>query len=260
MRSLRFIGFSLLCLTLSAILIIRCRKSIAHGRGKAAAAVEILLIGGLHANEACAPLMAREVFRKLSDRGVRVALYEVPYPYTLLALVDDPATAVTDYSMSKGGRRLDVDLDGLDEHLRRHYPEALIFEFHNSEDTHPMLGIDPGKPVQEYEVGSIGPGSVRPYEIGTWRNLDSGGQPGKYLIEVPACYAPVGSSVRERRRHHLSQLREAGYDYDPRWSHYLESVVDVEASRRKGYLNDCLAQRIADWIISHREFSTSTPD
>jgi hypothetical protein len=46
---------------------------------------EILIVSGLHANEACAPLMAREVFRRLSERGVRIAHHEVPYPFTLLA-------------------------------------------------------------------------------------------------------------------------------------------------------------------------------
>ena len=35
-----------------------------------------------------------------------------------------------------------------------------------------MLGIDPRKPVQAYEVGTIGPRFERPYEIGTWRNVD----------------------------------------------------------------------------------------
>jgi hypothetical protein len=154
--------------------------------------------------------------------------------------------------MPVGGRRLDVDLDGLDEPLRRRNPGALIFEFHNSEDTQPMLGIDPGRPVQEYEVGSIGPGSGRPHEIGTWRNADHRGRPGKYLIEVPACYASEEPSVRERRRRRLAQLREVGYDFDPRWLHYLESGAGVEASRRKGYLDDCLAEKIADWIMGRR--------
>ena len=141
-------------------------------------------------------------------------------------------------------------LDGLDEDLRRRHPGALIFEFHNSEDTQPMLGIDPGKPVGEYEVGAIGPGSGRAYEIGTWRNVDSRGRPGKYLIELPACYAPEEPPARERRRRRLAQLREAGYDYDPRWSHYLESRADVAASRRRGYLEGCLARKVADWSLN----------
>jgi hypothetical protein len=226
-----------------------------HGGGQVSSPVEILLVSGLHANETCTPLMACEVLRRLSELGERVALYEVPYPYTLLALIDDPLIAVTDYSMPADKRCLDVDLDGLDEYLDRRYPGALIFEFHNMEDTQPMLGIDPAKPVQEYEVGTIGPEFERPYEIGTWRNIDRNGQTGKYLIEVPACYAPVEPSVGERRRRRLMQLREAGYDYDPRWSHYLESVTDVEASRRKGYLEDCLIQKIAEWIMKCREAS-----
>ena len=128
--------------------------------------VEILLVSGLHANEECAPLLARGVFKMVSERGARVALFEVPYPYTLLALIDDPAIAVTEYSMPPGKRRLDVDLDALDQYLERCYPGALVFEFHNSEDTQPMLGIDPRKPVQEYEVGTIGPRFERSFEIG----------------------------------------------------------------------------------------------
>jgi hypothetical protein len=48
--------------------------------------IEILLVSGLHANEACAPLMARDVFQKVSERGRQVALFQVPYPYTLIAL------------------------------------------------------------------------------------------------------------------------------------------------------------------------------
>ena len=72
------------------------------------------------------------------------------------------------------------------------------------------------------------------------------------MIEVPACYASEEPSVRERRRRRLAQLREVGYDFDPRWLHYLESGAGVEASRRKGYLDDCLAEKIADWIMGRR--------
>jgi hypothetical protein len=125
--------------------------------------VEILLISGLHPNEACAPILAREVFKRVNERGGRVALFQVPYPSTLIALLDDLAIAVPDYSMPLGEGRLDVDLEALDEYLEHRYPGALVFEFHNSEDTQPMLGLDPRKPVQEYEVGTIGPRFERPY-------------------------------------------------------------------------------------------------
>ena len=162
--------------------------------------IDILLVSGTHANEACAPLIARGVFRMLSGHGARVAHCAGPNRYTLLAWIDHPEIAVTNYSIPAGERRLDVDLDTLDEPLGRLHPEALVLEFYNSEDTHPMLGIDPAKPVEEYEVGPIGPGASRTYEIATWRNVDSLGRPGKCLIEVPACYAPVGLAVRDRRR------------------------------------------------------------
>jgi hypothetical protein len=32
--------------------------------------------------------------------------------------------------------------------------------------------------------------------------------------------------------------------------HYLEARADVEASRRRGYLDDCLAQKVAEWITT----------
>lgn len=210
---------------------------------------EILLVSGLHPNEACAPLIAHEVFAKLSQRGVSVAHYEVPYACTLVALIDDPGSAVPDYSMPAGGRVLDVDLDGLDELLRQRYPGSLVFEFHNAEDTHPMLGIDPRKPVECYAVGTLGPDLKRGHEIATWRNVDGQGRPGKYLIELPARYVHEDSSLSERRRQRLAALRASGYEYDPRWSHYLERRADIEASRQKGYLDDCVAAKVADWIM-----------
>jgi hypothetical protein len=194
--------------------------------------------------------MASQVLKTLIERGERVALFEVPHPYTLLALIDVPAIAVTDYSMPPRERRLDVDLEALDEYLEPCYPGALVFEFHNSEDTQPMLGIDPRKPVQDYEVGTVGPRFERPYEIGTWRNVNCQGRPGKYVIEAPACYVRVDTSIIERRRHRLSQLQAEGYEYDPRCMHYLETRADVEASRRRGYLDGCLVLKVADWIMS----------
>lgn len=250
MRRPVIIGVSLLGLAASALSILGRPGPIGHRREQVMPSpVEILLVSGTHPNEACAPLTAREVFLRLRERGQRVALHEIPYRYTLLALIDDSATAVTDYAMPAGERRLDVDLDGLDADLRRRHPGALIFEFHNSEDTSPMLGIDPARPTCDYQVGVIGPGPGRSYEIGTWRNVDDRGRHGKYLIELPACYVPEELPAQERRHQRLAQLRQAGYDFNPRWSHYLESRADVAASRRRGYLDDCLARKVADWIM-----------
>ena len=195
MRTISLIVVSLVCLTLFVALIPWTRRLTRQGGGEPAT-IEILLVGGLHPNEACAQVMARDVYKRLTERGVRVALYDVPYRYTLLALVDDPTTAVTDYSIPKGVRRLDVDLDGLDGLLKRRYPEALVFEFHNSEDTTPMFGIDPSKSVHDYEVGMIGPEFKRPYEIGTWRNVGRDGRPDKFLIEVPALLCSRGTVRR----------------------------------------------------------------
>ena len=56
----------------------------------------------------------------------------------------------------------------------------------------------------------------------------------------------------ERRLRRLAQLGAEGYDFDPRWSHYLETAADVEASRQKGFLSDCLVSKIADWIVELR--------
>jgi hypothetical protein len=237
-------------MTVFAALLIGVHKSARDcGEQTVPSAVEILLVSGTHANEPCAPLMAREVLRVLREQRVPVDLYEIPYRYTLQAVIDDPAIAATEYSRPAGGRRLDVDLDALDERLRRRYPRALVFEFHNSEDTQPMLGIDLGKPVAEFEVGPIGPWSGRTHEIGTWRNVDRDGRPDKHLIEVPASYVLEGLPVRQRRRERLARLREEGDEYDPRWEHYFESRADIEASRDKGYLDECLARKIADWIL-----------
>ena len=116
--------------------------------------------------------MAHEVYRRLIASGERVAHYQVPYPKTFLALIDDPAIAETDHSMPAGQRRLDVDLDGMDVDLARRYSQAMIFEFHNSEDTQPILRIDPTKPLLEYVVGTIRPGSDQFHEIGIWHNVD----------------------------------------------------------------------------------------
>ncbi len=217
---------------------------------KACPSVDILLISGLHANERCAPLLAREVYRMLRQGAFGVCLVEIPFAHTLLALLDDPAAALPVYSLPAGMRRLDMDLDALDLELRRRYPGALAFEFHNAEDTHPMLGIEPARPVSEYEIGTIGPVLERSYEIGTWRNIDPDGRPGKFLIELPACYVPVSPGELERRREHLARLLAAGYEFDPNWLHYLERVTDVEASRRRGYLDSSLAAKVAQWIMN----------
>jgi hypothetical protein len=58
----------------------------------------------------------------------------------------------------------------------------------------------------------------------------------------------------ERRRQRLAQLCEAGFDYDPRWLSYLETVADVTASQRKGYLDECLAEKSwnGSWTVVAR--------
>ena len=198
--------------------------------------VEIFLVSGVHANETCAPIMAGEVFRGLGDESGKVALFLVAYRFSLPALIDDPADAETTFSTPAGNRLLDVDLDGLDRELKRRYPKAIVYEFHNAEETQPMLGVVPGQPVDEFEVG--------------WQNVDEQGRPGKYLIELPACYTSVDPALRDRRRRRVAELRAAGYEFNDRWRHYLECATDVEASRRKGYLADCLARKVADWIAS----------
>ena len=219
------------------------------------AAVEVLLISGLHANETCAPPMAEDVHRRLGRLKDRVALFHIPPTYTLLGLLDDPATAVTDYSAPAGQQRLDMDLDDLDDDLRRRFPGALHFEFHNVDDSAAILGIDPGKPPRDYEVGTVGPVFVMPYEIGTWRNVDPDGRPGKYLIEMPAAFHAVPPTRLSRREHRLEEFLARGYRFEPAWRSYLSRAADVEQSRRRGYLEGCLAQKVADWILGQREAS-----
>ena len=210
--------------------------------------VDVLLVSGVHANETCAPIMADKVHRQLSLLGLRVALYRVPHSYTLLALLDDPATAMTRYSNPPDASRPDLDLDGLDAILTQGYPDALVFEFHNSEDSDRIFGIDPAKPVCDYELGEIGPRFVRAYEIATWRNIDLEGRPTKFLIELPASYVSIDHDRLSRRRSRLEGLKTKGREFDAILP-YLEREADVEMSRRNGYLDDCLAQEIADWIV-----------
>ena len=38
-------------------------------------------------------------------------------------------------------------------------------------------------------------------------------------------------------------------EFEPQWMPYVERETDVEASRRRGYLEDCLAEKIAAWIL-----------
>lgn len=215
-------------------------------------AVEILLVSGLHANETCAPILAEVVARRLDRLGVGVELVHLPRSVTLLGFLDDPDSAMTSYSRPAGLYLLDMDLDGLDGELRRRYPGALIFELHNAEDTSRILTIDPSKPIEDYEVGTVGPHFVRPYEVGTWRNVDRDGRPAKYLIELPASYVDVDGDLLAWRRLHLGRLSAEGYGFEAHHSPYLERVTDIEASRRKGYLDDRLAWKVADWIIGQR--------
>ena len=84
--------------------------------------IEILLVSGVHANETCASIVAHKVRRWISRLGLRVAAYRVPRSHTLLALLDDPATAMTRYSNPPDTSRLDMDLDGLDGDLMRRHP------------------------------------------------------------------------------------------------------------------------------------------
>ncbi len=214
--------------------------------------VDVLLVSGVHANEICAPIMAQKVHQRLTRLGLRVALFRVPRSYTLLGLLDDPATAMTRYSRPLGTSRLDMDLDSLDGEFKQRYPGALVFEFHNGEDSDRIFGIEPTKPVQKYELGTIGPRFARPYEIGTWRNIDPDGHPSKFLIELPASYVSVGQNRLLRRGSQLERLKAEGYEFEAS-SAYLEREADVEVSRRKGYLEDCLAQKITGWIVSRQD-------
>jgi hypothetical protein len=100
-----------------------------------------------------------------------------------------------------GGGQLDVDLDGLDGYLGQRYPGALVFEIHNSEEPQPMPGIEPGKPVQEYEVGTVGPIFERPLERFA-RIIETGIRDGLRPTAKRLCMIPGGrGSVRAGLRH-----------------------------------------------------------
>ena len=214
---------------------------------------KILLVSGPHANERCAPLVAEMVYQKLLLLHGHVEHLRIPYKYTLLANLDDPENAVPGYCMPKSGGGLDMDLDTIvgDEVLRCKFPDSTVFEFHNSRDVWKKFGIDPRKPIEEYEIGIVMPVFTRPYEIGTWRNVSPDGIPGKYVIEAPAVSVAVPPERIEARKRRLNQLAQGGYTFEAKLiEFYLTHEADIQASREKGLISDCIAGKIVGWILS----------
>ena len=205
----------------------------------------ILLVTGLHANERCTHIVAERVQRRLVASGLHVDALHIPREQTLLGYLDDPDTAMPDYCLPQPDGEVDVDLDGLvgDDALRERYPNHAVFEFHNARDVWSHFGLDPDKPVEDYEVGVVMPVFTRAYEIGTWQNVGSDGVKSKFVIEA--------LERVDARLHVLERLERQGYTVPPKVADfYLKTEADVEATRTNGLLGQTIAGKIADWIAA----------
>jgi len=211
----------------------------------------ILLVVGVHADEVCAPIVAAKVREMLLDVGGDVEVFDVPRRLTLLGYLDAPDDGATEYCFPAGGSVCDVNLWGLvgDEALSQAWPDRIPFEFHNSPWDFEKFGIGPDQDVRTFEVGPIAPTFTRPYQIGTWRNSPASGVPGKYVVEIPACYQRVSADVEERRRRILARLENEGWVLPSGHDFYLTREANVELSKERGFLDDCIAAKIVDWII-----------
>lgn len=213
----------------------------------------VLLISGLHANESATAPLAERVRRSLAAAGIREEHYHVPYAFTLHACVVKPESADPRYCFPKPGGAVDTDLQALvgERALHEKFPHFVHFEFHNSRDVWGHFGIDPDKPVEQYEVGTIMPVFTRPYEIGTWRNVLPDGTPGKYVLEAPAVFRPVSDSAREARLARVELLANAGYRLEAKTVElYLLTEVDLVATQRKRLLDRPVVDKITSWITS----------
>jgi len=160
---------------------------------------------------------------------------------------------VPDYSLPQLGGEVDVDLGELvgDDALRARYPNHAVFEFHNARDVWSHFGLDPDKPVEDYELGVVMPVFTRAYEIGTWQNVGPDGAKGKFVIEAPAVSIPVAPERVEARLRVLERLERQGYTVPAKVvEFYLREEADLEASRAKGLLGHVIAGKIADWIAA----------
>jgi hypothetical protein len=215
-----------------------------------------IFLVGLHPNERCAPLVAEMVLRRVRAAGLPAEWVAVPPKYTLLANLDDPDHADPAHCAPPGSDLLDMDLESWagDAAMACRYPGVTVFEFHNTSDSISTgkLSVPPGLSAGEFRMGCIAPepDAGAPFQIGFWQNRPFGDVPGKHLVELPARYAPVPEPRIARRRLSLSEWRAKGRLLPSEHESYLLAEADVVASRARGYLDDCIADRVARWVLA----------
>jgi hypothetical protein len=217
----------------------------------------VVFITGLHASESCAPLMAEMVAERLAGRGMAVGFFRIPAACTLLANLDDPDHADPAF-FTDPVHGLDMDLDRLagDAAMHARFPGAVAVEFHNYADdlTDRRLRVDKDTAPADFRMGDIGPDTEGIYPIGWWRNRPSGGIPGKYLVELPAVYTMVDYGRLTRRYESLRRLHTQGIDFTPetavfpKLKSYIIREADIPASRDRGYLDACIAEKVTAWV------------
>jgi len=220
---------------------------------------EILLIVGLHPHESAAALVAERALEALQARGLPADILRVPPEWTVLGCLDDLPGADVNRCVVPGTKEFDTDLDARvgDKIVAQAYPGRLAFEFHNYAFDHGSgrLAVEPGTAPSAFRIGDVAPGTTGRFEIGFWRNRPAGGIPGKYLMELPAVFAPVGRARRDRRAANLQRLADEGYlAADEHWrrvlnAHMIEEV-DVEATRAAGFLDDAVVEKVVRWVSS----------
>ena len=218
----------------------------------------ILLITGLHPNEACAPAIGDAVAHRLEELGTLVERLQVPREFTLLANLDGEDGASLRHCVRPYTSRLDRDLESLvgDEVLAETYPEHVAFEFHNYSDAgrNDKLAIEDGTPPDRWRIGDIAPGKTGPYEIGYWQNRPPGGVRGKYCLELPAVFVPIAYGRLAKRFQTLQALSARGIDLDEGSKFWMLKELTVEAdaarSKEKGYISPQVGDRIAAWILA----------
>jgi hypothetical protein len=226
---------------------------------------KILLISGVHANEVCSAKIAAQVFNELQAKNYDVELYNVPWEYTLLGVLDGDSQADTRFCIKDDGE-IDTDLKGLvDEHvLNEKYPGSTTIEFHNYADTldNKYFYIEPGLPAEDFRIGNIYDDRAR-YEINFWQNRSPDDSiSGKYLIELPQAYVDVSEECRDRRLRNLEQLERKGHTFPRERSDFPEDLrgymireyvireASIEESTQKGYLGDEILEKVLEWVLS----------
>ncbi len=176
----------------------------------------ILIISGVHPNEAVASCVAQHVTERLKNMGLDVHHLHLPYEITVLGNLDRVPSSTFDYCLFPDGC-IDMDMTAKigEEQIALAHSERLAFEFHNYPITFfsNRLGVAATTRSAEYRIGDIGPGCSEQYEIGYWQNRPPSGIDGKYLIEMPAHYVKVSSDCLSARLSALEELENEGHAF-----------------------------------------------